>query len=70
MHDVKARKQWVALVESVEAAGGDVFLFSSRHESGRQLLDISGVAAVLRFGMPELEDADPADLLAACHISL
>lgn len=64
MHEAKARKRWVTLVEDVEATGGEVFVLSARHESGKQLLDISGVAAVLRFGLPDLEDTDPAELLA------
>ena len=56
------------LVSSVEASGGKVFVFSARHESGKQLLDFSGIAAVLRFGMPELEDTDPAELLARLQL--
>ena len=63
VHDAALRKRWVALVEGVEAAGGRVFIFSARHESGKQLSDLSGVAAVLRFSMPELEDEDPAELM-------
>ena len=68
VHEAKARRRWAALVESVESAGGDVFIFSARHESGRQLLAFSGVAALLRFGMPELEEADPAELMAQLQI--
>jgi eRF1 domain 3 len=68
VHEAAARRRWVALVEGVEAAGGKVFIFSARHVSGRQLLDFSGVAAVLRFGMPELEESDPAELMAAMRI--
>lgn len=63
VHDAALRKRWVELVESVEASGGKVFIFSARHESGKQLSDLSGVAAVLRFSMPELEDEDPAELM-------
>eukprot|EP00892_Ulva_mutabilis_P009042 jgi/Ulvmu1/650/UM010_0021.1 len=68
VHDVKARRRWVALVESVQEGGGKVYEFSSRHESGKQLQDFSGIAAVLRFPMPELEEEDPATLLAALEI--
>lgn len=56
------------VVEAVEDSGGKVFEFSSRHESGKQLQDFSGVAAILRFPMAELEEEDPAVLLAALEI--
>lgn len=39
-------------------AGGEVHVFSSGHASGEQLAQLSGIAAVLRFPMPELEDAE------------
>lgn len=68
VHDVKQRRRWVALVESVQAGGGQVFVFSTRHQSGKQLQDFTGIAAVLRFPMPELEEQDPAELLAALEI--
>lgn len=68
VHDVKERRRWVALVETVQEGGGKVFVFSTRHESGKQLEDFSGVAAVLRFPLPELEEEDPAVLLAAMEL--
>lgn len=52
--DVVVRKQWVQMTEEVQAAGGRVFIFSSMHLSGTQLKNISGVAALLRFPMPEI----------------
>jgi protein pelota len=64
------RRYWVKLVEDVQASGGQVHIFSSRHQSGKQLQDFSGLAAILRFPMPELEEQDPAELLAELHISL
>lgn len=64
VHDVKLRRRWVDLTESVQAVGGKVFIFSARHSSGQQLEQLTGVAAVLRFPMPHLEDEDPAELLA------
>ena len=33
-------------------------MFSAAHVSGEQLNQLSGVAAVLRFPLPELEDAE------------
>ena len=54
--DVALRKEYVELVETVKESGGDVKIFSSLHVSGEQLEQITGIAAILRFPMPELED--------------
>ena len=52
------RARWVALVEGVREAGGRALIFSSAHFSGEQLNQLSGVAAILRFPLPDLEDED------------
>ena len=44
--------------KEVEAGGGVARVFSSAHESGRQLGELTGVAATLRFPLPDLVDAD------------
>ncbi|XP_015604532.1 protein pelota [Cephus cinctus] len=54
--DVALRKEYVSLVEGVRDSGGEVKIFSSMHVSGEQLDQLTGVAALLRFPMPELED--------------
>uniref|UniRef100_D3TRE2 Protein pelota homolog n=1 Tax=Glossina morsitans morsitans TaxID=37546 RepID=D3TRE2_GLOMM len=59
--DVNQRKEYVRLVENVRDAGGDVKIFSSMHISGEQLAQLTGIAAILRFPMPELEDSDSDD---------
>merc|ERR1711862_16063 len=59
--DVKVRKQYVSLVESVKENGGDVYVFSTLHVSGIQLQQVSGVAAILRFPLPDI--VDELDLL-------
>ena len=56
--DVAQRKAWVDLVDGVRAAGGTAHVFSSGHVSGEQLGQLSGVAAILRFPLPELEDME------------
>ncbi|XP_055543941.1 protein pelota [Wyeomyia smithii] len=56
--DVATRKQYVQLVDSVRDSGGEVKIFSSMHVSGEQLAQLTGVAAILRFPMPELEDSE------------
>lgn len=56
--NVKTRKKYVALVEGVREAGGQVYVFSSMHVSGQQLEQVSGVAAILRFPLPDLEELE------------
>ncbi|KFK42164.1 hypothetical protein AALP_AA2G219500 [Arabis alpina] len=56
--DVKTRKNYVNLVESVRDSGGDAFIFSSMHVSGEQLAQLTGIAALLRFPLPDLEDIE------------
>lgn len=54
--DVNERKRFVNLVESVRDNNGDAKIFSSLHVSGEQLSLLSGVAAILRFPLPDLLD--------------
>ncbi|XP_048583189.1 protein pelota homolog [Nematostella vectensis] len=63
--DIPTRKRYVNLVESVKENGGEVKVFSSLHVSGEQLGQLSGVAATLRFPMPDIadEEEDEADEL-------
>ncbi|XP_031402268.1 protein PELOTA 1 isoform X3 [Punica granatum] len=56
--DVETRKKYVNLVESVKGSGGTAHIFSSMHISGEQLAQLTGIAAVLRFPLPDLEDIE------------
>ena len=56
--DVQVRKAYVQLVESVRENGGVVRVFSAMHVTGERLNQFSGVAAILRFPLPEEEAAD------------
>ncbi|GBG59018.1 hypothetical protein CBR_g24366 [Chara braunii] len=56
--NVATRKRYVALVESVKESGGQVHIFSSMHVSGEQLAQMTGVAAILRFPLPDIEDME------------
>lgn len=40
------------------AGGGEVHVFSGMHASGEQLNQLTGIAAILRFPLPDLEDAE------------
>lgn len=52
------RKALATLKEEVEEGGGSVIIFSGMHTSGDQLNKLTGMAAILRFPLPDLEDAE------------
>jgi len=56
--EIAMRKKYVQLVESVRENGGIVYVFSSLHVSGAQLGQLSGVAAILRYPLPDLEQME------------
>jgi protein pelota len=66
--DVVARKKYVALVESVRERGGTVYVFSTMHVSGQQLQQVSGVAAILRYPMPDLVRRDPSHCIVLIEL--
>lgn len=69
--DPAARRSYVRLVDDATAAGSVVRVFSSMHVSGEQLTQMSGVAALLRFAIEDMEEAsapyakDPASRIAS-----
>ncbi|KAI9094654.1 hypothetical protein DFS34DRAFT_628608 [Phlyctochytrium arcticum] len=54
--DVPTRRNYIKLVEQVRATGGTVHVFSSLHTSGEQLNQLTGVAAILNFPLPDIEE--------------
>ncbi|KAJ6824822.1 protein PELOTA 1 [Iris pallida] len=56
--DIKTRRKYVKFVEAVKDSGGTAHIFSSMHVSGEQLAQLTGIAAILRFPLPELEDIE------------
>lgn len=52
----KQRNQYVQMVEDAKALAAQVFVFSKMHVSGEQLSGLTGVAAILRYAMPTLDD--------------
>ncbi|KAH9726806.1 protein PELOTA 1 [Citrus sinensis] len=56
--EIATRKKYVDLVNSVKDSGGTAHIFSSMHVSGEQLGQLTGVAAILRFPLPDLEDIE------------
>ncbi len=59
--ELSERKKYVNIVDRVRDNNGQVKIFSSLHVSGEQLLQLTGVAAILRFPMPDLEDEALSD---------
>ena len=60
--DVSQRKKFVRMVDEVKEFGGEVKIFSSMHVSGEQLEQLTGICAILRFPMQELdEDTDSSE---------
>ncbi|KAJ7684060.1 eRF1 domain 1-domain-containing protein [Mycena rosella] len=59
------RKKYVGLVEAVQQKGGEVVIFSSMHESGQQLNQLTGLAAILTFPLDieivEAEEKEEAE---------
>jgi protein pelota len=54
--DIDLRRKYIKLVEMVKGSGSTVLVFSSLHTSGEQLQQLTGIAAILHFSMPDLED--------------
>ncbi|KAG0255583.1 hypothetical protein DFQ27_006191 [Actinomortierella ambigua] len=56
--DIVKRRQYIALVENARATGAKVFVFSSLHVSGENLNQLTGVAAILNFPIPDMDEEE------------
>lgn len=56
--DVNKRRHYIDIVERVKEDNGDVSIFSSLHDSGKQLDQLTGIAVILNYPVPDLEDDD------------
>lgn len=56
--DVQKRKHYIDLVEHVKQDGGEVSVFSSLHDSGKQLDQLTGLAVILNYPIQDLEESD------------
>lgn len=54
--DFRHRRQISSLVSFVKEGGGRVLRFSSLHGSGEKLDALTGIAALLRFPFPDLDE--------------
>jgi protein pelota len=59
---IQIRRQYTKLVESVKDGGGNVAIFSSLHVSGEQLNQLTGIAAILKFPLPDIDDLELMNL--------
>mmetsp|Transcript_20892 Transcript_20892/g.31000 ORF Transcript_20892/g.31000 Transcript_20892/m.31000 type:complete len:402 (+) Transcript_20892:13-1218(+) len=59
--DLVTRKKYVLLVENCKKKGGKVYVFSRMHISGEQLENLSGIAAILRFPIPDVESEEESE---------
>lgn len=56
--DVNKRRHYIDIVERVKEDNGDVSIFSSLHDSGKQLDQLTGIAVILNYPVPDLEEED------------
>ncbi|RKP08631.1 eRF1 domain 1-domain-containing protein [Thamnocephalis sphaerospora] len=63
--DLVQRRRYVRLVESVRQNGGKVLIFSTQHVTGEQLQQLTGVAAILHYPVPDIEDDEEDEQPAA-----
>lgn len=54
--DLAVRRKYVDIVEKARSEGTEVKIFSSLHVSGEQLSDLGGIAAILKFPLPDLDE--------------
>ncbi|KAL1362965.1 hypothetical protein AAHE18_03G117500 [Arachis hypogaea] len=54
--EVAIRKRYGCLVKVVKDSGGDALVYSSMHVLVEQLQQLTGIAAILRFPLPVLDD--------------
>ncbi|ODV63112.1 translation release factor eRF1 [Ascoidea rubescens DSM 1968] len=56
--DPNIRKKYLNLVDQVERTGGKATIFSTLHDSGVQLQNLTGIGCILRYPVPELFEDD------------
>ncbi|CCC71214.1 hypothetical protein NCAS_0G03270 [Naumovozyma castellii] len=54
--DLKKRKQMQDVADMVEQNGGKVMIFSTLHSSGEELDKLTGVACILKYPLPDLDE--------------
>ena len=62
---IQNKKNKTVLFSIFRATNGDVKIFSSQHVTGESLAQLTGVAAILRFPCPEIDDTPEDEVDAA-----
>ncbi|KAI5285926.1 Translation factor pelota [Ascosphaera aggregata] len=61
-NDIRERHRWVSLVDRVrDVEKGEVRILSSDHESGKRLEGLGGIAALLTYPLPELDEEEESE---------
>lgn len=55
-NNLALRKKYSQLLHSVKSYNSEVRIFSSMHQCGQQLNQLTGIAAILKFEVPELSE--------------
>lgn len=53
---VTERKKYTGLMDSVQSNGGTTLVFSTLHNSGEELERLTGLACILKYPLPDLDD--------------
>lgn len=56
--DITVRKHYIALSDDTKSQGGEVLIFSTLHESGEQLDQLTGAAVLLKYPLDLEEDEE------------
>ncbi len=67
--DPAERRFYVRMTEDVEENGGELLVFSSLHASGQALMEIGGVAGMLRAPLPDLDMLIDQEAARKAHAS-
>eukprot|EP00771_Trimastix_marina_P002363 gnl/Trimastix_PCT/3493.p1 GENE.gnl/Trimastix_PCT/3493~~gnl/Trimastix_PCT/3493.p1 ORF type:complete len:379 (+),score=115.49 gnl/Trimastix_PCT/3493:58-1194(+) len=54
--DVRQRQHFVRMVQEVRRGGGSAHVFSQMHVSGEQLAQLTGIACITRYPLPDADD--------------
>ena len=60
-HTIASRRKLSTIISKVKESGGIVKTVSSLHVAGEKLMQLSGIAALLRFPMYDLQEQDESD---------
>ena len=55
-NNVAKREKYLDLIDLVEANGGKVHIFSTLHTSGEELSQLTGLACILKYSIPNLDE--------------